>query len=260
MSHVEPSPEGPLAEYADRRLLAGPPPWSTLPRDRRRPITLEAVLAALNEAGQWGPAPEAVASIAGDPLGSWRSLLPMGVPTARASAAAVLVALFEEAGEARVVLTRRSEELRTHRGQVSFPGGRMDAGEDPSATALREAYEEIGLDRAGVGVTAWLHPVFTMNAASLILPVVGVLEGRPSVSPNPSEVARVFDVELAELVHDGVYHEADWDPFETWSTDGSQRRPIWFFDVSTERVWGATARILHELVVLSLGLSADNER
>jgi 8-oxo-dGTP pyrophosphatase MutT (NUDIX family) len=166
----------------------------------------------------------------------------------------VLVPLFEEDGETRVVLTRRSSELRTHRGQVSFPGGRMDPGEQAAAAALREAHEEIGLEQGEVSVAGWLHPLFTLTGSSLVLPVVGVLAGRPTVSPNPAEVARVFDVELADLVGDGVYQEETWDPYEAWSSDGPEMRQIWFFGVEGERVWGATARILHELALLSLGL------
>ena len=216
-----------------RRLLGGPPPWATLPIERRRPIRLDAVLAALDAAGQLGPGPEDPSGSPGDPLAPWRRLLPSS--TVDSSPAAVLVALFEEDGEARVVLTRRSAELRTHRGQVSFPGGRMDDGEDAWAAALREAREEIGLDPAAVRVVGWLHPLFTLNATSFVLPVVGVLGGRPSVVPNPDEVARVFDVGLAELVDDGVYHEETWDPYEAWSTTGPQVRQIWLFDIADER-------------------------
>jgi 8-oxo-dGTP pyrophosphatase MutT (NUDIX family) len=217
---------------------------------------LETVLAALEEAGQLGPSPNGPVPPGADPLTPWRRLLPPDARTDQARAAAVLVALFEEAGEARVVLTRRSAELRTHRGQVSFPGGGIDAGEDASDAALREAYEEIGLEQAEVRVVGWLHPLFTVNSTAFMLPVVGTLEGRPSPSPNPAEVARVFDVALADLVGDGVYHEDTWDPYEQWSPNGSEARQIWFFDVAEERVWGATARVLHELALLVLGIAS----
>jgi 8-oxo-dGTP pyrophosphatase MutT (NUDIX family) len=249
-------PAGPGAEPFDlsRRLIGGPPPWANLPDERRRPIALDTVLAALEAAGQLGPAPEGAPAQPGDSPGPWRRLLPPGAPTDDASAAAVLVALFEEDGEARVVLTRRSVELRTHRGQVSFPGGRMDEGEDASGAALREAREEIGLDPLAVRVVGWLHPLFTLNASSLVLPVVGALGGRPSFVANPDEVARVFDVALADLVGEGAFREETWDPYEAYSTTGPQARRIWFFDVAGERVWGATARILHELALLTLGI------
>jgi 8-oxo-dGTP pyrophosphatase MutT (NUDIX family) len=253
MSSIPTGPAGLTPESFDpaRRLIGGPPPWAALPADGRRPISLATVLTALEAAGQAGPGPDAPVS-PGDPLAQWRSLLP-DLSGGDASAAAVLVALFEEGGEARVVLTRRSVELRTHRGQVSFPGGRMDEGEDAAGAALREAKEEVGLDTAAVRVVGWLHPLFTLNASSFILPIVGVLSARPSLVANPGEVARVFDVALADLVGDGVYREDSWDPYEEWSP-GAEPRQIWFFDVAEERVWGATARILHELALLMLGI------
>ena len=255
MSSTPTGPAGSGAEPFDpaRGLLGGPPPWATLPVEGRRPIRLAAVLAALEAAGQTGAGPDGPPSHE-DPLAAWRSLLPTPASIGDASAAAVLVALFEEGGEARVVLTRRSVELRTHRGQVSFPGGRIDEGEDAAGAALREAEEEIGLDPRVVRVVGWLHPLFTLNATSFVLPVVGVLDQRPSFVANPDEVARVFDVELADLVGDGVYREETWDPYEEWSTTGGEARQIWFFGVADERVWGATARILHELALLSLGI------
>jgi 8-oxo-dGTP pyrophosphatase MutT (NUDIX family) len=245
----------PLARLSDdaRRLLAGPPPWAELEAGLRRSITVRAVLDALGSVGQLGAAPGGEVA-RDDPVAPWRGKLLEDAPVdAQGSASAVLVALFEEDGLARVVLTRRSAELRTHRGQVSFPGGRIDPGEDAAAGALREANEEIGIDPGAVEIVGWLHPLYTLNA-TLILPVVGVLAGRPVTSPNPDEVARVFDVTLAALVADGAYRSDLWDPYEAWSSTGPQPRELWFFDVEGERVWGATARMLHELALIALGL------
>ncbi len=221
-----------------------------LPPEQRRQIPLDAVRAALERAGQAGSEPPIEGTWPGLPVSD---PVPAG-PRDAGSAAAVLVALFEEAGQARVLLTRRSEQLRTHRGQVSFPGGRLDEGEGAVDAALREAYEEIGLEPASVEVMGWLHSLYTVNAA-LVLPVVGVLEQRPRPVPNPAEVARVFDVELAELTADGVYREDTWDPYARWPQSGSGARPLWFFAVEGERVWGATARILHELALVVFGLT-----
>ncbi len=247
MSNIPPG--DPARPEARNSPVGGPAPWSTLSPERRRPIPLSTVLGALERAGQVGPGPT--------PSGPGSTPGRLGVAPGDAGGdsvpAAVLVPLFEEHGEARVLLTHRSEDLRTHRGQVSFPGGRLEAGEDAPAAALREAEEEVGIEPSTVRVVGWLHPLFTMQA-TLVLPVVGVIDERPSVRANPSEVARVFDVELAELAGDGVYRMAEWDPYGAWSPDGPRPRAIWFFDVDGERVWGATARVLQELVLLSLGL------
>ena len=153
-----------------------------------------------------------------------------------------------------MVLTRRSSGLRSHRGQVSFPGGRIDPGEDAAAAARREAFEEVGLAPAAE-VVGWLHPLFTMSAGSFISPVVGVLPGRPVLVPNPAEVARAFDVALADLVADGVFHEERWAHQPGRPPPGPDgRRAVWFFDVDGETVWGATARVLVELLSLVLEL------
>jgi len=247
-------PTGPEQVDGASRLLAGPAPWAGLAPERRRPIRLGAVVEALGAAGQRGSAPGS--SAPSEPLSGWLRLLAPSVSVSTSNPAAVLVALFEEAGEARVVLTRRSSELRTHRGQVSLPGGRLDPGEDAAEAAVREAGEEIGLDAGAVEIVGWLHPLLTGSGESLVLPVVGTMARRPTLAPNPAEVARVFDVELAELVEEGVFQAAIWDPYEAWSQEEPAARTIWFFGLDGERVWGATARILHELALLSLGVEA----
>ncbi len=195
----------------------GPPPWRP-----RRGITLASVTAAVARHR---------------PLGG-----PQEVADGEASA--VLVALFEEEGEARVVLTRRSATLRTHRGQVSFPGGRIDPGEDAVAAALREALEEVALDPAAVQPVGFLDPTVTYAAGIPILPVVATLGTRPALVPNPAEVARAFDVGLATLA--AAFRE------ERWTVGEGEDHPVYFFEVATETVWGATARMLVELLDLVL--------
>ena len=167
--------------------------------------------------------------------------------------AAVLAALFEEDGEARIVLTRRSDDLRTHQGQVSFPGGRLDPGEDAPAAALREAHEEVGLDPSLVTTVGWLHPLLTMVSASFILPVLGTLAARPRLVANPVEVERIFDVSLAELADPDIFHEERWRiPGRVIAGSEDNSFPVWFFEISNELVWGATARMLHELLSIVL--------
>ncbi len=197
------------------------------------------------------------------------------VDSAGRTPSAVLVAMFEEHGETRVILTRRSWNLRVHQGEVSFPGGRCDPGESPAECALREAQEETGLDPGLVTVTGYLSPLATFSSESFITPVVGTLEARPQMQPNPAEVDRVFDVELAALVADGVFREERWNfrvpagggdpvrvtevpdaPGRPLAADGSF--PVWFFELPGDTVWGATARVLMELLRAVLDLSGSD--
>ncbi len=228
----------------------GPAPWAHLAATERGGITVDRVVAALSEGGllrvstEWGGAHE-----------PWRALLGDGEEVRRA---AVLVALFEEAAEARVVLTVRSEHLSTHQGEAAFPGGRLDPGEEVVDGAIREAKEEVGLDPTTVTVVAALTPMPTVASNTVMTPVVATLPGRPQLVASPAEVVRVFDVSLHELVADGAFHE------ELWSVPGrpgatgipGEEFPVWFFEVAGEIVWGATARTLVELLCLVLDVEA----
>ena len=227
----------------------GPPPWGDVAPARRTSIGLARVLAALDAAGQGGPPPADVVSVA-----QFEAPVVGEIPAPpQAVNAGVLAPLFEEDGEARVVLTRRSDDLRTHRGQVSFPGGRVVEGEDAHAAALGEAHEEVGLDPGLVTAVGWLHPVLTMVSASFILPVLGTLAERPHLVANPTEVERIFDVSLAELADPDVFHEERWRfPGRVIAGSEDNSFPVWFFEISGELVWGATARMLHEFLTIVL--------
>jgi 8-oxo-dGTP pyrophosphatase MutT (NUDIX family) len=163
---------------------------------------------------------------------------------------AVLVVLFEEDGETRLVLTRRAEHLATHRGQVAFPGGKVDPSVDGDArdAALREAQEEVGLAPVAVEVVAELDHLASVGGPFVIAPFVGVLTGRPELVASPAEVDRVFDVALADLLVDGVFHE------ERWEVAGRRRR-VYFFDLADETVWGATAQVLADLLAHLTGVA-----
>ncbi|MGH9171337.1 MAG: NUDIX hydrolase [Acidimicrobiales bacterium] len=156
----------------------------------------------------------------------------------------MLVALFEERAETRVVLTRRSELLRSHSGQVSFPGGRIEAGEGALAAALREATEEVGLDSAGVRVVGFLPPARAFSSGDPITPVVAVLDARPRLAASPTEVARVFDASLADL--------ATHCRCEVWAHPGGPAFTMYVFRVEGEVVWGATARMIADLLEIVL--------
>lgn len=163
--------------------------------------------------------------------------------------AAVLCALFDEDGQAQVVLTRRSSKLRSHAHQVSFPGGRIDEGESAEDAALREAKEEVGIEPARVEVIGRLSQIHTVVSPAPVTPFVGVLPERPVLTPNPFEVERAFTVSLVELARPDVYREELW----TFPGEAShQERPVHFFELIGDTVWGATAAMLVDLLDLLL--------
>lgn len=169
------------------------------------------------------------------------------VPAGTLRASAVLVALADGPRGAEVLLTRRSESLTSHRGEISFPGGRVDAGETFEAAALREAHEEVALDPAVVRIGGRLDPISTMVSRSFIVPVVGALEQQATLRPAADEVDRIMWVPLAELTRADTFREEIW-PFD------EQHRPIFFFELDDETIWGATARMLHQLLRVALGV------
>ncbi len=221
-----------------------PAPWADLPPGRREQISLDRIRTALEGDRQ---------DRRGRVREPWRTLAGQ---VAAGRPAAVLVPLFEEQGETRVVLTVRSSRLRSHQGEVAFPGGRLEHGEGVVDAAVREANEEVSLDPSLVTVIGELTAMPTVSSDTVMTPVVAALPGRPALIASPAEVDRVFDVALSELVADGAFHE------EWWSVPGRLgpsgvpvgEFPVWFFDVAGETVWGATARTLMELICLVLGV------
>lgn len=233
-----------------------PAPWAKLDAERRRRIRLDAVVEAVRARNR-ASSPDAAVVLGAEPARRGGSLAvpqleQLGTPSVRwpgggpDDLAAVLVALFEERDETRVVLTRRSAGLRAHGGEVSFPGGRAEPGESPEQAALREAAEEVGIEPEAVRTMGWLGTLRTVSSGNRVVPVVGVLDTRPSFRPNAAEVARVFDVALAELLADGVFRQERWPVVpdggaEVWRT-------VTFFELAGETIWGATASILFELL------------
>jgi len=209
--------------------LGPPAPWADLPPAVRAP-SLAAVRGALHRT----PTPATPVRYGPPPT--------PGVPPVDRRSSAVLVALYDIEEVPHVLLTRRSWDLRSHRGEVSFPGGAVEPDDvDMAATARREAQEEVGLSPEGVEVVAELTHLQTFSSNASIVPLVAVLDHRPSLTPDPREVAEIREIQIAELLAPGVYHEELW-------TRGGQERPIWFFELEGDTVWGATAAMLRELL------------
>jgi 8-oxo-dGTP pyrophosphatase MutT (NUDIX family) len=162
------------------------------------------------------------------------------MPDARA--AAVLIPIYP-GPEPTLIFTVRSESLPSHKGQISFPGGSIDPEDaSPEAAALREAHEEIGLDPAAVEVMGRLDDMPTFVSGYVVSPVVGVLDARPELTPNPAEVAHVLEIPLEDLVDDirrepGFSERGRTYPTEAW---------VWNEHV----IWGVTARLLRDLLAV----------
>jgi 8-oxo-dGTP pyrophosphatase MutT (NUDIX family) len=160
--------------------------------------------------------------------------------------AAVLLPIFEEHGQARVILTRRPDSMPTHQGEVAFPGGRFDPVRDATLrdTALREATEEIGLAPSAVDIAGELDGLATVGSRFTITPFVGILARRPELHHDVFEVVHVFDVALADLMHPDAYRSENWGRRAGFE----EELVVSFFEVPGETIWGATARILTDFL------------
>jgi 8-oxo-dGTP pyrophosphatase MutT (NUDIX family) len=205
---------------------------------------------------EWSPGPPA----------AWRSLAPTSadelatvVPPAErplapafpgARPSAVLLALADGPTGPEVLLTKRSELMRHHRGEISFPGGRMDPGETPVQTALREAHEEVGLSPDLVEPRGELQHLNTIVSRSYIVPIVATLSEPVELVPSSPEVDRVLWVPVRSLTHGDRYRS------ERWGRPPTDRL-IHFFELDDETVWGATAHLLAALLTAAAALSPE---
>jgi 8-oxo-dGTP pyrophosphatase MutT (NUDIX family) len=156
----------------------------------------------------------------------------------------VLVLVFGDSeGRARLVLTERLTYAGHHSGEVSFPGGKSEAADaGPVETALREAEEEIGLDRTAPLVLGALTAVHTFVSGILVAPFVAVIPELPALAPVDGEIARVLTVPVASLI--AAEREV------AWVRPGGARWDGWLYEVEGGTIWGATGRMLHELLAL----------
>mgnify|MGYP001402777206 CR=1 FL=1 len=163
-------------------------------------------------------------------------------PGQEARTAAVLVLLYPGPAGLTVALTRRTNHLPTHAGQISCPGGAADP-EDPSLyqTALREAREELGVETEGLEFLAELRTIYIPPSNFLVHPFVAYADHRPSFHPNTEEVEAVLEVPLAHL--------ADPDNLFSEVRDLREGRlQISYFRFGSDKIWGATALLLDDLL------------
>jgi len=168
-------------------------------------------------------------------------IAPEHLPPGGFGAAAVLVPLHETDGVVSVLLTLRRSDLRQHAGQVSFPGGRVEPGEAPLAAALREAQEEIGLDPDRARVLGRLSETVVLQSAFRLTPWVASVPYPYPYAAAPREVEAIWHVPLPALVAPGV-HRTERRLAYGMEVD------VHHYDVEGRTIWGATARVLSELL------------
>jgi 8-oxo-dGTP pyrophosphatase MutT (NUDIX family) len=158
------------------------------------------------------------------------------------SLASVLVPLVEKPPDDgwSLIFTRRSDALSRHSGEISFPGGRVDDGEDSKEAALREMQEELGVEPTAIEMIGALPPALTVVSGYQIAPWVGVVQDVP-LQPNPEEIADVIVISIATLTALGARREQRF-----VRAGGIFTNPA--FDFGPNTIWGATARILSEFL------------
>src|SRR5215207_5652080 len=164
--------------------------------------------------------------------------------------ASVMVPLYVDVGELWTVLTKRTDTLPTHRGQIAFPGGGRDLKEDPWAAAVRETQEEIGLDPKIVLKLGLLDEVES-PAGFRVIPCVGAIPYPYKAIPNEAEIAEVFSLPLTAFANLKLVEERD-------VVINGQKRDILIYHVGNRQIWGLTARILQNLLV-RVGLESEEE-
>jgi len=152
--------------------------------------------------------------------------------------AAVLVPIWQDGDHLRLVLTRRPDGMRTHAGDVVFPGGFIEpSDEGPVGAALREAWEEVGIPPDHVEVIGGLPPVTTRSSHMLIVPVVGRIRRPARLVPEPGEVDAIIEPTISRLLDEDAWEARVWGG-----------HTLWFFEFPQGTLWGATARIVRNLL------------
>jgi len=187
--------------------------------------------------------------------------------------ASILIPLLNRPAGPTILFTRRSETVQDHKGQISFPGGRREEGENAVEAALREAHEEVGLPPSSVEIAGRLDDQASVSWY-VVTPVVGLV-GQPPAShtPQASEVLDSFEVPLQALLDPSSLRHEWWDasrmppgsPTETLlGLKGNPARKeykVYFFDAAPAGngpIWGLTARILKDLLARAFGFTADD--
>jgi 8-oxo-dGTP pyrophosphatase MutT (NUDIX family) len=171
------------------------------------------------------------------PVGDVRPLFDHKIPP---KPGGVIILLYEDDGRIKFPLIKRQEYAGAHSGQVSFPGGKADPGEDAVQTALRECEEEIGIDRSLLRVVGKLSDFFVMPSYFMVTPVIAAIDIKPEFKPVAYEVAKILEGDISSLL------KADAMKQKEILAAGKYRMMAPHFEIDGEIVWGATAMMLNE--------------
>lgn len=212
-------------------MLGAPAPWVEIAGDLRAALTIDHVAAVVGD-----PPPDAP---------------PAEVVDGR-QPSAVVAPVFDAGAGPELLLTRRAWHLRSHTGEVCFPGGRAEPHDvDLAATALRELHEEVGIAPEAVRIEGELTRLTTVSSPAFIVPYVGILDGRPTTRIDAGEVDAVLHVPIAELFDPSIYRQ------EIWMRNGEPME-ITFFELADDTLWGATARMVRDLLERLVAEVSDN--
>ena len=166
------------------------------------------------------------------------------IPGSDARVAAILILLFPVNGSLHTVFMQRPDYKGIHGGQISFPGGKKEPGDrDIIQTALRETFEETGVNTGEISVIDTLTPLFIPVSNTIVTPVIGWTNSKPAFSHHPGEVVFLFDAEIERLLDASIVR------IKKMNIHG-QLINVKYFDYDGNVIWGATAMILNELLTL----------
>jgi len=155
------------------------------------------------------------------------------------STAAVLICLFPYESGWNFFLTKRSEHVANHKGQISLPGGMVERRESPKEASIRESYEEIGIKSKSIKIIGELTPIYIPISNFKVFPFIGWINKKPNITLQKEEVSKIFSISIKELVDDNnlkreVRHF------------NKKKAVVPFFHLKNQKVWGATSIIISE--------------
>jgi len=169
---------------------------------------------------------------------------PLRIDDSQRVRAAVVILFFDRDGSSYIVFTKRTDYVATHRGEICFPGGMMEASDpDLLATALRELEEELAVPSAQVEILGCLDELRTVSSNFLVIPYVGYLKEPVPFLHNEWEVSEILEIPFEQLLNPEIFHE------EPRVVEG-RAIPVYFYQWNSHMIWGVTGRILKSLLDL----------